>query len=96
MINWLSLVASVLWIGGLSLLLAVFSYHTWLAGEQKRRWRDQLAEKSFTRIAWLSILLIGVGLAVSSRQTWERWLWLILSLAALSQWLKGWYWRHHE
>ncbi|MEW5986580.1 MAG: hypothetical protein AB1791_08110 [Chloroflexota bacterium] len=96
MINWLSLAAGALWIGGLSLLLAALSYHTWLAGEQKRRWRDQLAENSFGRVAWLSILLIGVGLAAGSRQTWERWLWILFSLVALSQCIGSWRLRRRE
>ena len=80
MIDIRFVVAHGLWILGAAIILAAFSYHRWLAQEQKKSTRDVL------RIAWgwkmsLSggVLLIASGfLLMEGTRWWERGLWLLV------------------
>lgn len=79
-IDWFSVAINSLWILGLAILLASFSYQYWLATEEKRPLRGQLSTPAFQRTVWLSLTLIGVALAVTSQTGWERVLWTIFIL----------------
>ena len=79
-INWPSVIINSFWILGLAILLATFSYHYWLAGEENRRLRDQLNHPTFQRIYWLSFVFIGIGLAGTSQKAWEMIVWIIFIL----------------
>jgi hypothetical protein len=46
MIDWRFVFVSALWILGLSIVLAAFSYHDWLRRETGRRWREGRAQPS--------------------------------------------------
>lgn len=63
-------------------MLASFSYHYWLAGQQERHLRLQLSERGFLRSVWLGLILIGIGLVGTSQQTWEMIVWGVLTLIA--------------
>jgi hypothetical protein len=78
----LSLISNTLWIMGLALLLASFSYHYYEAQRHKRQLREQLRCRSFVMVAWVSLTLIGLGLAGTSQQGWEAALWILLTLMA--------------
>ncbi len=82
MINWQSLIFNSFWLMGLALLLAAFSYHYWLAGQNSRQLRLQLSEPGFLKPAWLSLVFVGIGLAGSSQATWELVLWGAVTLLA--------------
>jgi hypothetical protein len=82
-INWYSVIVNSFWIAGLSLLLAAFSYHYWLAQVTERPLRHQLNQVSFSRPFWLSFGLVGIGLAGTSLQTWETGLWSLFTLYCL-------------
>jgi len=78
--RWYWVAINGLWILGLSLCLAGFGYHHWLAREG-----GQAKGNSFTQRIWqppqrLGMLLIcvGWGLAQTSR-VWETVLWLVLA-----------------
>jgi hypothetical protein len=83
MINWQSVIFNSFWIVGLATLLAAFSYSYWLAEQEGRRLRTQLGGIGFQRTLWLSLVLIGIGLAGTSRNIWEIVIWGILILIAL-------------
>ena len=83
MINWQSVIFNSFWILGLSLMLAAFSYHYWLAGQENRQLRLQLSERGFLRPIWLGVILVGIGLIGTSQESWEMVLWGVLSLIAL-------------
>ena len=97
MIAWASIFFNSLWIFGLSLILAAFSYQHWLAGLQGRKVRDQLRQGSFPMWGWTGLALVTAGLAGTSESTWETVLWLAFTLLngffALQNWrekrLKG-------
>lgn len=81
------------WILGLALLLASFSYHYEQALRRERSLRQQLQRRSFAGTAWLSLTLIGIGVAGTSREGWEVAIWILLTLYTgwhtLTFWLSG-------
>jgi len=79
-IDWYGVLVNSFWILGLSVLLAAFSYHYWLAGEEKRRLKEQLDQPSFLRLFWISFVLISIGLAGTSQRWWETGIWIIFLL----------------
>lgn len=83
MINWQSVIFNSLWIFGLALLLAAFSYHYWDASQHGRSLRTQLSHSSFLRFFWLAIFLVSIGLIGTSQQLWEMVTWGGLALFAL-------------
>lgn len=83
MIDWFSVFINSFWILGLSLLLAALSYHYWLAREEERRLREQYNQPSFLRIFWISLALVGVGLAGTSQYTWETAVWILFIILSI-------------
>ena len=71
MIDWLTVVAHGFWIAGLALILAALSYYTWLAGQEKRSLRRELAGPSFQKPLLIGLLLVGIGLSGTSQQLWQ-------------------------
>lgn len=82
-IDWLSVLFSIFWILGLAILLAALGYHHWLAGQKQVAFRKQLDDPSFSRLFWLSIGLISIGLAGSSSTWWETAVWIIFLLLSI-------------
>lgn len=83
MINWQSLIFNSFWVIGLSIMLAAFSYHYWLAGQENRQLRVQLNTRGFLRPIWLGLIFIGIGLIGTSQHTWEIAIWGVLTVIAL-------------
>lgn len=83
MINWQSVIFNSFWVVGLSIMLAAFSYHYWLAGDQNRRLRLQLGKPGFLKPMWLGVMFVGIGLAGTSEELWEMALWTAASLISL-------------
>ncbi len=80
MIDWYLVLTSSLWILGLSVVLAAFSYHHWLAGETHRRLREQFREPSWIMSFSAGMALVGVGLGLSEgARWWERLVWFVLA-----------------
>ena len=81
MIDWVNVALNALWIFGLSVILAAFSYHQWLAAETSRRLRDVLSQRSWTVpfSAGMALTCVGFGYGLSGRW-WERVVWTALSL----------------
>ena len=71
MIDWLTVVAHGFWIAGLALILAALSYYTWLAGQEGRSLRQELAGRAFQKPLLVGLLLVGVGLSGTSQQPWQ-------------------------
>jgi hypothetical protein len=73
MINWLHLAFNTLWILGLVIILASFSYTRWLAQVQGVRTRQQLSTPTFQ-------LPFTLGLMLLSTAWLERGLWAAFTL----------------
>jgi hypothetical protein len=82
MIDWVNVALNALWIFGLAIILAAFSYHHWLAAETSSRLRDVLSSRSWQIPFATGMLLacIGFGYGIADRR-WERALWTALALA---------------
>lgn len=72
------------WILGLSLLLASFSYHHYLAHSSGRSLREALSTRAFLLSAWSSAVLVGIGLATTSTRTWETVVWIAFTLYSVA------------
>ena len=76
MIDWFNLLFHTLWILGLAVILAAFSYHDWLAAKQGVKLRQALDRRSFQGPLLLGLILVGLGLTLLAEVWWERLLWL--------------------
>ena len=80
LIDWWNVFFNSLWILGLAIVLAAFSYHDWLARETGRRWREVFKEPSWK--LWFAVGMFltcaGFGLGVAARW-WERGLWALFA-----------------
>lgn len=83
MINWQSVIFNSAWIVGLSIMLAAFSYHYWLASHEDRRLRLQLSQPGFLKPVWLGVIFVGIGLVGTSEELWEMALWGVVSLISV-------------
>lgn len=85
MIDWYSVAANALWIAGLSVVAAAFSYHDWIARETNRKRRDLFKQRSW-QLFWTSgMSLTCVGWALSQTSRW----WGTLMWLALGAWFAG-------
>lgn len=82
MIDWYSVAVNALWILGLSIILAAFSYHDWLRRETGRRWKDIFSRHWWRLPFSLGMLLFCLGLGLGRGVAWwERTLWAVLALS---------------
>ena len=85
-----------LWIAGLAVLLAAFSYHYDEARRRERPLKRQLQRRAFARTAWIGVALIGAGLAATSREVWEAGIWIAFTLYAAYGGARAWRTRSQE
>ena len=81
MIDWVNVVLNAIWILGLSIILAAFSYHHWLAAKTSRPLRQVLSQPSWTVpfSSGMVLACVGFGYGVEDR-SWERAVWTALAL----------------
>lgn len=86
MIDWAYVATSSLWILGLSIILAAFSYHDWLARETGQRLRDLFERPSWRLPFSTGMVLFCLGLGLGRRFAWwERTLWGALAFFFVCQ-----------
>ena len=90
LIDWPSIIYNALWILGLSIVLAAWSYASWLAARRGVRVWRATGWPAFEVPAAAGLMLFAVSLAWSATRTWERLLWIVLALAFLAQFVLGW------
>ena len=80
MIDWWFVGVNALWILGLSIILAAFSYHNWLRRETRHRWKEVFARPWWRLPFSLGMLLFCLGLGLGRGIAWwERTLWGLLA-----------------
>ena len=91
MIDWYFVFTHSLWILGLALALAAFSYHDWLRKELNRPLRQQVHEPSFRFLLNTGFLLVAAAFMLfESSRWWERALWFLLGCSfGWSAWTAG-------
>ena len=80
MIDWFSLAFNGLWVAGLVVVLATWSYANWLAHLQGVRTRQLLASPSFQSLFFLGLGLVTLGLFCLGRGWLEHLVWAALTL----------------
>ena len=84
MLDVSSVALNTLWIAGCALILAAFSYSSWLAHVRGLRTRQMLDTRTFQLPLAIGLGLGSLGMFVPSRGWLEHLLWAILFL--LSVW----------
>jgi len=77
---WL-VVKNGLWILGLSILLATWSYARYTAYEARMKTRDKLNEPKYALVTDLGLLLFVSGMAATESRWWARILWILLGVS---------------
>lgn len=90
LIDWPGVVRNALWILGLSIVLAAWSYVWWDAGQRRVRWRHAFNWPLLHVPVSLGFLIFVISLCWSGRTIWERVAWAILALAFAWQAVGGW------
>lgn len=85
MLDWWLLVRGVLWIMGLALMVAVWSYARWWAGQRGLSLRRAVGLPLFAVPCCAGLALFSLGLALSARTWWETAAWAILAVLSLTQ-----------
>jgi hypothetical protein len=91
LIDWPFVARNALWILGLSIAFAAWSYTSWWASAQHVRLRRALDTPRFQLPFSAGMVLFCASLAWGATRWWERVLWIILGLAFL--WQVAVYWR---
>jgi hypothetical protein len=79
LIDWPYVVRNALWIAGLSIALAAWSYTSWWASVHHLRVRAAVARPSFEIPFSAGLLLFSASLAWGAERGWERALWAALA-----------------
>jgi hypothetical protein len=90
LIDWPSLVRNALWLLGLSVALAAWSYTSWLAAQRGVRLRQAIGWPAFEVATSAGLALFSASLAWGASRSWERLLWIVLAVFFLGQVLLGW------
>jgi hypothetical protein len=90
LIDWPGVARNALWIVGLSIALAAWSYTRWWASGHKRKGRSALDGPRFQVPFSAGLILFCISLAWSATRGWERGVWLLLGVAFGWQAIAGW------
>jgi len=82
-------IAGGLWIAGLSLALAAWSWAAWRRRMERTAWREALERVGTRRALGAGFVLFCAGMALSSRAWWERIVWIGLALASIVEGLRA-------
>jgi len=85
MIQWSMVFANSMWILGLSVLLAAFSYRSYVKRALPESSNNEWNRRSYPFFSRVGFLLASMGLCLSSQSLVERAVWGMISLAILSE-----------
>ncbi len=85
MIDVWGVFSNSLWILGLAVLLAVWSYASYEAGRSKQKVRSKLNELGYALALDAGMLLFLGGMITTEDRGWARVLWTILGLSVLAE-----------
>lgn len=71
------------WIIGLAILLAMLSYYHWVSGQNKQMTSTVSQFMGSSVFSGIGLMLISLGLAGTSQQSWELVVWGIFALLSL-------------
>ncbi len=85
MINVWGVFSNALWILGLAVLLAVWSYASYEAGRRKLRVRHVTNELGYALALNAGMLLFLAGMVTTEDRVWARGLWIVLGLGVVAE-----------
>jgi len=93
MLDLRQLAGGALWILGLAICLAAYSYTRWWAHQKGMRVRRAIGLALFLVPLLAGAALFCMGMALTAQRGWERVLWLVLAILCAAQdvaiWLLG-------
>jgi len=92
LIDWPFVARNALWILGLSIALAAWSYTSWWAAGRRVRTRRALGLPLFQIPFSAGLTIFSASLAWGATRWWERVLWILLGLAFVWQTVVHWRW----
>lgn len=90
LIDWAGVARNALWIAGLSLALAAWSYTGWLAASRKESLRSALGWAVFRAPFFAGLALFAAGLAWAALSAAEKGAWAALAAACAWQMVRAW------
>jgi hypothetical protein len=85
MIDVWGVFSNFLWILGLAVLLAVWSYASYEAGRSKQKVRKKLNELGYALVLDAGMLLFLAGMVTTEDRWWARGLWIVLGLGVIAE-----------
>ena len=89
-IDWRLVAFSALWLTGLAVLLAAFSFADYFAAQQHVRTRAVLGWPGFQAALNLGLVLFCLGLLGTAHPWWQQLLWALLAVAFAYQFWAAW------
>jgi hypothetical protein len=83
MIDFAALAANALWVLGLAVLLAVWSYARYEAHRQDVKTREMLKRLRYSLWVNAGLLLFVAGMALTEHRWWARGLWILVGVGFL-------------
>ena len=83
MIDFGQVAANALWVLGLALLLAVWSYARYEAHREETRTREILSRLNYSLAINAGLLLFVAGMAATESRWWARGLWILVGVGFL-------------
>jgi len=80
-----SVLFNFLWIVGLAVLLATWSYASYSASLSKQKVRDKFDELPYALALDAGMLLFVAGLAATEPRWWARVLWIVLGVGIIAE-----------
>jgi hypothetical protein len=90
LIDWLGLARGALWVLGLSIALAAWSYASWWARAHGLPWRTAIGMPSFIIPFFAGLALVSAGLAWGLDRLWMQVLWILVGAWSLWEIARGW------
>jgi hypothetical protein len=81
LIDWRLVGFSALWLSGLSVILAAFSFGDYIASQRHLRTRDVLSWPGYRAAFNAGLVLFCLGLVGASHAGWQQLLWAVLAVA---------------
>jgi hypothetical protein len=85
MIDVWGVFSNFLWVLGLAVLLAVWSYASYEAGRRRVKVRQVIHKLGYALALNAGILLFLAGMVTTEERGWARALWIVLGLAVIAE-----------
>jgi len=92
LIDWPFVARNALWILGVSIAFAAWSYTSWWAAGRRLKMRRALGLARFQVPFSAGMILFSASLAWGATRWWERALWIVLGLLFAWQMIVDWRW----